>query len=322
MKSDGIKLSVLSPCYQDQDCVRPLWERLTVVCRATGLVYEIILVDDGSRDCTWDEIRKICEKDSCVVGVKLSKNHGQQKAMSAGMKMARGERLLTIDSDLQDPPELLPEMMRLMDGGADVVYGQRKARKGVSLIKRGCYKLYYKILSWLADCEIPRDTGDFRLVSRRVLDYLNAMPEQQRFLRGMVSWLGFRKAALLYDRDARWAGESHYTFRKLMQIALDGITSFSIRPLRVATLFGLGLAFAAGLLALFILWEWWIKGIPIQGWTSLILVILTIGSLQLFVLGMIGEYLGRLYIESKHRPLFMVDEVLNAGASLEQPDRL
>jgi len=222
--------------------------------------------------------------------------------------------VLIIDSDLQDPPELLPEMMRLMDEGADNVYGQRLSRKGVPLWKKWCYKTYYRLLSALAGCEIPPDTGDFRLISRRVVDLVNEMPEHHRFLRGMISWLGFRQVAVQYHRDARFAGESGYTLSKLFKIAVDGITSFSIKPLRFASI--LGFVFA-GLCAVGIIYS--VVGhyqgkTAVAGWTSLMAVILLVASLQFFVLGMIGEYIGRMFMEQKKRPLFIVGKIVNGSA--------
>jgi dolichol-phosphate mannosyltransferase len=207
---------------------------------------------------------------------------------------------------LQDPPELLPEMMRLMNEGADNVYGQRLSRKGVPVWKKWCYKTYYRLLSALAGCEIPPDTGDFRLISRRVVDLVKEMPEHHRFLRGMISWLGFKQVAVQYHRDARFAGESGYTLAKLFKIAVDGITSFSIKPLRIASV--LGFVFA-GLCAAGIIYS--VVGhyqgkTAVAGWTSLMSVILLVGSLQFFVLGMFGEYLGRMFVEQKRRPLFIV----------------
>lgn len=301
-------LSVLVPCYRDENNLTELHRRLTEVCGKLGVSYEIVLVEDGSPDATWKRIRELCAKDPLVRGVRLSRNHGHQLAVTAGLHYVRGERVLIIDSDLQDPPELLPEMMRLMDGGADNVYGQRLSRKGVPVWKKSCYKLYYRLLSLLAGCEIPPDTGDFRLISRRVVDLLNEMPEHHRFLRGMVSWLGFRQVAVQYHRDARFSGESGYTLAKLFRIAVDGITSFSIKPLRFASM--LGLIFGALCLVgiVYSVIGHFRGHTAVAGWTSLMSVILLVGSLQFFVLGMFGEYLGRMFIEQKRRPLFLVSE--------------
>ena len=307
-------LSVLVPCYRDEQGLEELHRRLTVVCEGLGCSYEIVLVEDGSPDRTWDAICRLAEKDSRIVGLQLSRNHGHQLAVTAGLVHVRGERVLIIDSDLQDPPELLPDMMRLMDEGADNVYGQRLSRKGVPLWKKWCYKTYYRLLSALAGCEIPPDTGDFRLISRRVVDLVNEMPEHHRFLRGMISWLGFRQVAVQYHRDARFAGESGYTLAKLFKIAVDGITSFSIKPLRFASI--LGFVFA-GLCAIGIIYS--VVGhyqgkTAVAGWTSLMAVILLVASLQFFVLGMIGEYIGRMFVEQKKRPLFIVGKIVNGSA--------
>jgi dolichol-phosphate mannosyltransferase len=302
------RLTVLVPCYRDATGLRELHSRLTSVCSGLSLTYEILLVDDGSPDATWEVIRAIAVDDACVKGIKLSRNHGHQLAVTAGLARARGERVLIIDSDLQDPPELLPEMMRLMDGGADNVYGQRLSRKGVPLWKRACYHTYYRILSSLAGCTIPPDTGDFRLISRRVVDLVNQMPEHHRFLRGMISWLGFKQVALRYHRDSRFSGESGYTLVKLLRIAVDGITSFSIQPLRLATMLGFLFALLCLIGMAKTIFDHLMYGTVVAGWASLMALIMLVASLQFFVLGMIGEYIGRIFIEQKHRPLFIIDE--------------
>jgi glycosyltransferase involved in cell wall biosynthesis len=307
------RLTVLVPCYRDATGLRELHARLSVVCRDLSLTYEILLVDDGSPDATWEVIRAIAADDGHVKGIKLSRNHGHQLAVTAGLARARGERVLIIDSDLQDPPELLPEMMRLMDEGADNVYGQRLSRKGVPLWKKACYHTYYRILSSLAGCTIPPDTGDFRLISRRVVDLVNQMPEHHRFLRGMISWLGFRQVALRYHRDSRFSGESGYTLVKLFRIAVDGITSFSIQPLRLATMLGFLFALLCLIGMAKTIFDHLMYGTVVAGWASIMSLIMLVASLQFFVLGMIGEYIGRIFIEQKHRPLFIIDETTHAG---------
>lgn len=307
---DACFLSVLVPCYRDEHNLDELHRRLKHVCDGLGVSYEVVLVDDGSPDATWEAIARLAASDPRIVGVKLARNHGHQLAVTAGLHYVCGERVLIIDSDLQDPPELLPEMMRIMDQGADNVYGQRLSRKGVPLWKKLAYKNYYRLLSLLAGCEIPPDTGDFRLISRRVVNLMNDMPEHHRFLRGMVSWVGFKQVPIHYDRDARFAGESGYTLSKLFRIAIDGITSFSIKPLRIASLLGVvfGLLCLVGV-AYSVLGH--LQGhTAVAGWTSLMATILLAASLQFFVLGMIGEYIGRLFIEQKRRPLFIVDRVI------------
>jgi len=303
-----LALSIVVPCFNDEQGLDQLHRRLTEVIAGLGCRYELIMVDDGSADATWKIIRQLSARDPNVRGIKLSKNHGHQIAVTAGLSRAQGDRVLIIDSDLQDPPELLPEMMRLMDAGADNVYGQRLSREGVPWWKKICYKAYYKILTWFAGCPIPQDTGDFRLISRRVVDLVNAMPEGHRFLRGMISWLGFTQQPVFYHREGRFAGKSGYTLSKLFCIALDGILGFSILPLRFAAIFSLLLVGAAVLLFLWIVFGYFINPDLPRGWTSLIAVILLVGALQLFVLGIIGEYLGRLYVEAKRRPLFVISE--------------
>lgn len=303
-------LSILVPCYRDADGLPELHRRLSQVLADLPVTAEIVLVDDGSPDRTWAAIGRLAEADPRVRGLRLSRNHGHQLAVTAGLHQVRGERVLIIDSDLQDPPELLPEMMRLMDEGADNVYGQRLSRKGVPAWKKACYKAYYRLLSLLAGCEIPPDTGDFRLISRRVVDLLNEMPEHHRFLRGMVSWLGFRQVPVQYHRDARFAGESGYTLTKLFRIALDGITSFSIKPLRLASLLGVVFGFLCLLGIAWSVIDYFYGRIGVAGWTSLMSVLLLTASLQFFVLGMFGEYLGRLFIEQKRRPLFLIAETV------------
>jgi dolichol-phosphate mannosyltransferase len=257
-------------------------------------------------------MRDLAGIDPHVIGVNLSRNHGHQLALTAGLSLCRGRRVLIIDADLQDPPELLAEMMARMDAGADVVFGQRRARAGETAFKTGTAALFYRLLRRLVDVEIPADTGDFRLISRRALDVLNAMPEQFRFIRGMVSWIGLRQEALLYDRAQRAAGETKYPLWKMLRFAVDAITSFSIVPLRLAAALGVMLGLGSGSLMSYALGSW-LSGHTVSGWTSLMMVVLIVGSAQLMVLGVFGEYLGRLYMEAKRRPLFVIDSVVGGA---------
>ncbi|MGE3142320.1 MAG: glycosyltransferase family 2 protein [Hyphomonadaceae bacterium] len=314
-----VKLSVVSPCYNEEESLGELHRRLTNVCRAEmGEDYEIVLIDDGSRDKTRELIRDLSVNDPHVVGVFLSRNHGHQLALSAGLKVCRGERILIVDADLQDPPELLGQMMTLMDGGADVVFGQRRARAGESFFKKVTASLFYRLLERLVDIDIPVDTGDFRLMSRRALNELNRMPEQHRFIRGMVSWLGFKQVPLIYDRQERFAGATKYPFSKMLKFAIDAISGFSIAPLRLATYLGFLCAlFGVGFMG-WTLYSY-VHGIAVAGWTTLMAVVLILGSGQLFVLGVIGEYLGRLYMQAKNRPLFIIEEIVHHdGAAKEE----
>jgi glycosyltransferase involved in cell wall biosynthesis len=304
-------LSVVCPCYNEQESLGELYKRTTQACEEhVGDSYEIVLVDDGSTDSTRSMIAGYCEADPHVLGVLLSRNHGHQLALSAGLHVCRGARILVIDADLQDPPELLGGMMKLMDDEkADVVYGQRVERQGETPFKQLSAHLFYKLLNSLADVKIPNDTGDFRLMSRRTLDELNRMPEQHRFIRGMVSWIGLRQVPFKYQRHQRFAGETKYPLKKMLRFALDAISGFSIVPLRLATYLGL----FCSMLGVFFLGYTaysYLSGIAIHGWTTLMTVVLVLGSGQLFVLGIIGEYLGRLYMQSKNRPLFIIEKVL------------
>ncbi len=226
-------VSVVAPCFNEEDVLPLFLSRIGGVLDSLGGTSELVLVDDGSSDRTWEIIEKAAVEDPRVVGVRLMRNHGHQLALTAGLSVCRGERVLIIDADLQDPPELLPEMMALMDDGADVVYGQRRRREGDGMLKRATAAIFYRLIGRMTDVDIPCDTGDFRLITRRVLDLLIAMPERHRFVRGMVSWIGGKQVPLVYDRDARAAGESKYPFAKMVRFAADAITSFSMVPLRL-----------------------------------------------------------------------------------------
>jgi polyisoprenyl-phosphate glycosyltransferase len=305
-----LPLSIVVPCYNEEACLRELHVRLNRAAEAAvGTGYEIVLVNDGSRDRTWEIMQELSAIDPRLVAINLSRNHGHQLALTAGLDLCVGERILIIDADLQDPPELLSDLMAEMHRQqADVVYAVRRARAGETAFKKGTAKLFYRTLSRLADIDIPRDTGDFRLISRRALDALLSLPEQARFIRGMVAWIGFRQVPFLYDRAERYAGETGYPLAKMIRFALDAVTGFSTAPLRFASHVGLGLVGATLVLLAYILFAF-ATGQAIQGWTSLMLVVVVLGTVQMFVLGMIGEYLGRLYIESKRRPLYIVQEI-------------
>ena len=312
------RLSIVVPCFNEEACLPALHMRLTGAARTTaGEDYEIVLVNDGSTDSSWSEMRRLAAADPHVVAINLSRNHGHQLALTAGLDLCAGERILIIDADLQDPPELLADMMRTMDEEqAEVVYAVRRARAGETAFKRGTAKAFYRILFKLSEIEIPLDTGDFRLMSRRALDALLALPEQARFIRGMVAWVGFRQVPILYDRAERHAGETNYPLRKMMRLAVDAITGFSTAPLRFASHVGLWLG-AAAILLLGYIAVGFFTGSAIQGWTSLMLVVVILGAVQMFVLGMIGEYLGRLFIEAKRRQLYIVSDI--AGRAGGQP---
>jgi polyisoprenyl-phosphate glycosyltransferase len=309
------RLSIVIPCFNEQACLVELHRRVSAVAQAAcGADHEIIFVNDGSRDMTWTLMQEICAKDLNAVAVNLSRNHGHQLALTAGLDLAGGALILILDADLQDPPELLPDMMAAMrDQAADVVYAVRRKRAGESAVKRATASVFYRLLARLTDTDIPLDTGDFRLMSRRALDALQSMPEQARFIRGMVAWIGFKQVPLPYDRAPRLAGETKYPLSKMIALALDAITGFSTAPLRLASHAGLWLVALSVLILAYILFGW-LRGDTVAGWTSLMLVVVMLGAAQMFVLGMIGEYLGRLYLEAKRRPTYIVADVIGPVA--------
>ena len=304
-------LSIVVPCYNEEECLSTLHARLTAAARAAAEDdYEIVLVDDGSRDATWPMIEAFAAGDERIVAVRLSRNHGHQIALSAGLDICRGDLVFVVDADLQDPPELLGPMIETMQReDADIVYGVRSCRNGETAVKRATAKMFYRLLARMSDGpEIPLDTGDFRLMTRRAVDVLQAMPERSRFIRGMVAWVGFKQVAHPYERDERLAGETKYPFAKMLRLALDALTGFSVVPLRLASYAGIAFSLMSVLLVGYALIGW-LGGETVEGWTSLMIVVLVMASVQMFVLGVIGEYVGRLYNQSKDRPLYIVSEI-------------
>lgn len=309
-------LSIVAPCYNEQTGLPEFCRRCVSAARSVaGEAFELVLVDDGSSDETWAVIGALAALTPQILGVRLMRNHGHQLAATAGLAASRGAHVLLIDADLQDPPELLLMMMPIMERGADVVYGQRFRRQGETWFKRATASLFYRLLSKLASVTIPRDTGDFRLMRRRVVDILLAMPERERFIRGMVSWIGGKQVALPYEREARFSGETKYPLRKMIGFALDAITSFSTTPLRVSTVLGLATAAVAFMLLIFTVMRW-IAGETIIGWSSIMCAVTAFSAIQLICIGIIGEYLGRLVQESKRRPMFMIESLLQSGRVL------
>ena len=307
-------LSVIVPCFNEEAVLRSTHERLTDVLRALNhLRFEIIYVDDGSRDQTQNILAELQEQNPEVRVLRLSRNFGHQIAVTAGLEQATGNAVVVIDADLQDPPEVIPEMVERWLEGNHVAYGSRIARAGESRFKLWTAKAFYRLINRLSDTRIPVDTGDFRLMDRKVVDVLLAMPERGRFLRGMVSWIGFRQVAVPYQRAPRPAGESKYPPFKMLSFAMDGIISFSVLPLKLAVWTGIVAIWIAvvGILVavfvrLFALYDLRLG----RGWASLFVAILFMGGIQLVSLGIIGEYLGRIYTEVKRRPLYAVEERL------------
>ncbi|MEO0623536.1 MAG: glycosyltransferase family 2 protein [Pseudomonadota bacterium] len=308
-----MSLSVVVPCFNEEESLPELHSRLTAVCESLGRPYELVLVDDGSRDRTWEIIAARAAADPHLHGVRLARNHGHQLALTAGLAAARGERVMMLDADLQDPPELLPQMMAEMDRGYDVVYGKRVRREGETAFKKTTASLFYRIINRLADVDIPVDVGDFRLVNRRVLDAFLAMPERTRFVRGMFAWLGHRQIGVDYIRQPRNFGESKYPLKHMIRFAGDALTGFSVAPLRLATWLAYASLVIAAAVGIYVLWSL-IALQTVQGWASILLAVAFFSGIQLLTLGIIGEYLGRLYIESKGRPLFLVAETTAEAA--------
>jgi glycosyltransferase involved in cell wall biosynthesis len=313
---DRPALSVVIPCFNEEACLAELHRRVSAAARtAVGDSHEIVLVNDGSRDGSWAMMQELVRRDARVVAINLSRNHGHQLALTAGLDLCSGARILVIDADLQDPPELMSDMLAEMDRQqADVVYAVRAQRSGETMFKKATAKIFYRLLDRVTDVDIPLDTGDFRLMSRRALDAFLSLPEQARFIRGMVSWVGFKQVPFSYDRQERFSGVTKYPLRKMIAFALDAVTGFSTAPLRLASHIGLWLVLASLLLLIYIAIGFF-TGSAVQGWTSTMLVVVLLGAVQMFVLGMIGEYLGRLYIESKHRPLYIVADIAGKAAS-------
>ena len=310
-----LDLSVVAPCFNEREVLPEFLRRVGAVLDNFPGTSEIVIVDDGSKDRTWDVMTEAAARDPRIVAVRLMRNHGHQLALTAGLSICRGERVLIIDADLQDPPELLPDMMALMDEGADVVFGQRRQRDGESLFKRATAAAFYRLIGRLTDVEIPVDAGDFRLITRRVLELLAAMPERHRFVRGMVAWIGGKQVPLPYDRKARVAGESKYPLSKMIRFAADAITAFSVVPLMASMTIGWVMALVGFAFFVYSI-VGWAMGHTLPGWTSLMAAVGLLGGMQFLMLGIIGAYLGRLYDQSKGRPLFMIRDIVG-GLPLE-----
>jgi dolichol-phosphate mannosyltransferase len=312
-------LSVVVPCYNEEAVLRATHERLTsVLAGMSTLDYELIFVNDGSRDDTQLILTQLQLVDPHVRVLLLSRNFGHQIAVTAGLEEAGGDAVVIIDADLQDPPEVIPQMVALWREGSEVVYGLRIDRQGESTFKLWTAKVFYRLINRLSETKMPFDAGDFRLLDRRVVDVINSMPERARFLRGMVSWAGFRQVSLPYERAARHAGESKYPLTKMISFAMDGIISFSLVPLKVAIWTGfLAIWIAVAGIIVAIVDRILEKNLT-RGWASLFVAVLFMGGVQLVSLGIIGEYLGRIYTEVKRRPLYVVQERLGFGNRKER----
>lgn len=300
--------SVIVPCYNEEEVIRETHKRLTKTMREMGEPYEILYVDDGSRDDTAQILRELSDEDANVRAILFARNAGHQSAVTAGLDYATGDAIVIIDADLQDPPEVIPLMAEKWRNGAQVVFGQRKKRDGETAFKKITASAYYKILAWMTGGMVPRDTGDFRLVDRKAADVIRGMPEHNRFLRGMFAWAGFKQEAVLYDRDKRFAGKTEYTLKKMLKLAADGIFSFSMKPLKFITLLGLGFLGISGILFLILLIALLFGGGSGLWWLAMLMLLCT--GCVLSALGIVGEYIARIYDESRGRPLYIVTEAL------------
>ena len=302
-------LSVIVPAFNEEDVLPIFHQRLINALCDAQISWEVLYIDDGSSDHTVDIIKSLQANYPMVSLVKLSRNFGKEAAVSAGLKFARGEAIVIIDADLQDPPELITEMLVVwQQDSADMVNMRRRKREGETWLKKVTAHAFYRVINRLSDVTIPADVGDFRLISRRAVDALNQLPETNRFMKGLFAWVGYKQVTVEYDRQPRAAGNTKWHYLKLWNFALEGITGFSVAPLKIATYAGFMSATGAFIYALIFFIKTLLYGDPVQGFPTLIVTILMLGGLQLMATGILGEYLGRLFIESKQRPLYLLDE--------------
>lgn len=303
-----MELSVIIPIYNEEQNISILYDRVKKVCSDITPDHELLFINDGSKDRSIFLIHELSRKDSHVKYINFARNFGHQIAVMAGIDHVKGKAVVIIDADLQDPPELIIPMYNKMQEGFEVVYAKRRSRSGENFVKKFTAKLFYRILRKITSINIPVDTGDFRIMDHKIVEVLRIMPEQQKFLRGQISWIGFNQTYIEYDRDQRHGGETGYTYKKMIRLALDGITSFSNLPLKFATFAGFIVSGATFIVILYALYSRFITGDVVPGWTSLILAILFIGGVQLICIGIIGEYISRMSANVRNRPLYIVRE--------------
>jgi glycosyltransferase involved in cell wall biosynthesis len=325
----GPLVSLVVPVYNETEVISTFYDRATqALTSLPGFDYEIVFVDDGSRDDSYQKLAAYAAADPHVRVLKFSRNFGHQIAITAGIDHTRGDCVVVIDADLQDPPEVIATMIEKWREGFDVVYGVRSDREGERAMKLVTASVFYRLLGRMTNIQIPADVGDFRLMSRRAVEQLKRLREKDRFVRGLVSWIGFRQTGVAYPRDKRFAGETKYPYRKMLKFAFDGITSFSTVPLKLATWTGYAAALLAVLYLLSVFVQW-LLGYTVEGWATIMVAMLFMGSVQLICLGILGEYLGRIFNEVKPRPMYVVEEFLTtepdrddvADPSRRQPER-
>jgi dolichol-phosphate mannosyltransferase len=311
-------ISVIIPCFNEEKVIAATYGRLAAVAAGhRGFDYEFVFVNDGSKDLTVDILSEIALRDTRVRVIDLSRNFGHQPAVSAGLRHCSGGLAVIIDADLQDPPEAIPEMVEaLRHAGANVAYGVRKSRKGETWFKLATAKLFYRALNSLAEIEIPADTGDFRVIDRKVINAFNALPENTKYIRGLISWMGFKQVPFYYERDARLAGETKYSLSKMVKFAGTGVFYFSKKPLKLATAFGFFSVGAGMVLSLWLLFNKIVNPqYLVSGWTSIVLVVIYFGGVQLLTIGILGQYVGSLFDEIKRRPEFIVNDIISSAAA-------
>lgn len=315
----AVTYSVIVPMFNEEAVIEHTYERLKETMDKTGAPYELIFVNDGSKDRTAEMVQLIAECDDHVRLVDFSRNFGHQIAISAGMDYAQGDAVVVIDADLQDPPAVILDMIEKWKEGYEVVYGRRLKRKGETLFKKLTAKAFYRLLRSMTNVDIPLDTGDFRLIDRKVCDVLRGLKEKNRFVRGLISWIGFKQTSVEYVREERFAGETKYPLKKMISFALDGITSFSYKPLKIATYLGFFLSFSSFVYLIIVLYQGLFTDTTIQGWATIVVLNLLFNGIILILLGVIGEYIGRIYDESKDRPLYIVREAKGFANADQNP---
>ena len=303
------KITIIVPAYNEEESLPFLHERLTKLINSIeNYEFEVLLINDGSKDKTLDIIKEMRQKDERFCYVNLSRNFGKEIAMMAGLDYAQGDAVIFIDADLQDPPELIPELIKYWEEGYDDVYAKRKTRQGETFFKKFTSKMYYRVLQKLTKVEIQQDTGDFRLLDRRCVNALKKLRESQRSSKSMFSWIGYKKKEVLFDRDARIAGKTKWNYKRLVDLAIDGITAFTTSPLRLATYISIPTFMMLGIYFIYVIAKSFVVHEPIQAFQAIILLILFFSGIQILLFGIIGEYLGRIFNETKNRPLYLVDE--------------
>lgn len=303
-------ISVVAPAYNEQEVLEEFHRRVSAVLQGLGGDYEIVLVNDGSRDNTLAIMHALRARDPHVTVVDLSRNFGKEIALSAGLDHTKGEVVVVLDSDLQDPPELIPQMLEMWREGYEVIYGTRAVREGETWFKKATANYFYKVIKQVSRVDIPKNTGDFRLMSRRAVEALAKLREEHRFMKGLFAWVGFPSKALLYKRDPRAAGTTKWNYWKLWNLALEGITSFTVAPLKVSTYLGLVIALLALVYAVVVIWKAAFYSDPVRGYPSLMAVMLFLGGVQLISVGLLGEYVGRIFNEVKRRPLYLLNRLM------------